>query len=86
MKLLKNPSKPVPSGIIKLAAITKERFTLFILLDQIPYMEVKANRLETFNERLREWEKENLPSLCFPVSVRYFMRINKSLDIQEARP
>ena len=82
MKLLRN-TKPIPSGIFKLAAQTPEPFALFICLDSLPYCEVKATRLADFTDKLAQWEKDNLASLRSPVSVRFFIRTKKDLAIQE---
>jgi len=85
MKPILKPKKPVPAGIVKLGAATKEPFALFIYLDSIPYCEVKATRLKDFSEKLFDWKRANLPSLRPPVSVRYFIRVTNNLSIQEAR-
>lgn len=78
--------KPTPGGIIKLAAATSEPYALFIYLDSIPYVEVKANRLNDFGDKLAGWKRDNLASLRPPVSVRYFMRLQKNIAPVEFRP
>ena len=85
MTPIRKPTKPIPASIFKLGAATPETFALFIHLDGMPYCEVKCKRMADFTQKLFEWKRENLPSLRSPVVVRYFLRTNKNLDIQEVK-
>lgn len=82
MKKISKP-KPIPSGIFKINALTPEPYALFIFLDSIPYVEVKAKRMAEFIEALEIWKRDNLASLRPPVSVRYFIKTD--LYINEVR-
>lgn len=82
MKKISKP-KPIPSGIFKLNAMTPEPYALFLYLDSMPYVEVKAKRMAEFTEALAIWRHENLASLRPPVSVRYFVKTD--LYINEVR-
>ena len=82
MKKISNP-KPIPLGIFKVNATTPEPYALFIFLDSIPYLEVKAKRMAEFTEALAIWKRDNIASLRPPVSVRYFIKTD--LYINEVR-
>ena len=82
MKKISKP-KPIPAGIYKINATTPEPYALFIFLDSIPYVEVKAKRMADFTEKLAIWRHENLASLRPPVSVRFFVKTE--LYINEVR-
>ena len=82
MKKISKP-KPTPSGIYKLNAMTPEAYALFIFLDGMPYVEVKAKRMADFTEALAIWKRDNIASLRPPVSVRFFVKTD--LYINEVR-
>jgi hypothetical protein len=82
MKKIAKP-KPTPAGIYKLNAMTPEAYALFIFLDSMPYVEVKAKRMAEFTEALAIWKRDNIASLRPPVSVRFFVKTD--LYINEVR-
>lgn len=82
MRKISKP-KPIPSGIYKINAMTPEAYALFIYLDSMPYVEVKAKRMAEFTEALAIWKRDNLASLRPPVCVRYFVKTD--LYINEVR-
>lgn len=82
MKKISKP-RPTPLGIFKLNASTPEPYALFIFLDCVPYVEVKAKRMSEFTERLALWKRDNIASLRPPVNVRFFVKTE--LYINEVR-
>jgi hypothetical protein len=84
MRVLTKP-KPTPLSIFKLSVSTPEYYALFIHLDNYPYCEVKAWRLDEFVHKLAVWKRDNLASLRSPVSVRFFARSKENPSIQEVR-
>jgi hypothetical protein len=82
MKKISKP-RPTPLGIYKLNAMTPEPYALFIFLDSVAYVEVKAKRMAEFTEALAIWKRENIASLRPPVNVRFFVKTE--LYINEVR-
>jgi hypothetical protein len=73
MKKISKP-RPIPSGIFKLNATVPDKFALFIFLDSVAYLEIKAKRMADFTEALAVWKRDNLSSLRPPVNVRFFIK------------
>jgi hypothetical protein len=82
--MARNPSRPVPPGVVKCAGYSGHRHTLVILLDGIPYIEVFAATPKTFEADLATWKRATLPTLKRS-DVRFFRITNdqKGMAVQE---
>jgi hypothetical protein len=81
MKPVAKP-QPFPAGVVKMAARTTESFTLIVILDGYPYLEIAETTALRFKRALEKWVNAgNVAQLKGNDSVRYFVRSeDKSLN------
>ncbi len=76
---------PIPSGVVKCAALADERFLLIVLLDGIPFKDVGTKSEQAFKPALADWRRSTLPSLARSSPRFYYAIRGKELSITEVQ-
>ena len=84
MTPVKKPA-PIPSGVVKCAALADERFLLIVLLDGIPFKDVGTKTEQAFKPALADWRRSTLPSLARSSPRFYYATRGKELSITEVQ-